>query len=130
MNQAIEESSRRLDRLADIVIQSLVVCTQSAYLPPVAAKGTWPRTQRVGDQIQGPRVLLHNLAVQPRQIETVQDVILVHLGKVFLSRVSAYAKEDVSTILASLGALGDPRDNGVGMGVEAEENNTYIALGG
>lgn len=46
------------------------------------------RTKRVGDKVQSSTVLLHDLPIQARQVEAVEDVIFVNLGEIFLLLVS------------------------------------------
>jgi hypothetical protein len=52
-------------------------------------------TQRVGDQIQRALVLLHDLAIQARKVEPVEDVVLIDLGKVFL-QVRSRSRNEVA----------------------------------
>lgn len=59
-------------------------------MPRHSSEGPKPReiarlTQRVGDQLQRPAVLLDDLAVQSREVEAVKDVVLVDLGKVLVA---------------------------------------------
>ena len=41
-------------------------------------------TQRVGDQVQSPLILLNHLIAQTCEVEAVKNIVLVHFGKVFL----------------------------------------------
>lgn len=58
-------------------------------------------TQRVRDQIQRPRVFLYHLGIQARQVEPVEDVVVVYFGKVFLPVSGSPAMTIVLNVQAS-----------------------------
>lgn len=83
VDQAVEEASCSGHCYAGWVVECFVIWCQSerwSGRPGIRRE----RTKAVCDQVQCTLVLLHHISVQSSQVETVENVVLVHLCKVLL----------------------------------------------